>query len=225
MMYAFINSDNYVVSVTDSIVNPELLIAADDLSLKVISDTQIQRGWRYEPNSDQFYPPCPYPSWTLDEATLTWQPPVPKPANHEHYYWDEASQLWRDSLTQDLQAIYRNALREGYGFTHTGQVQIEGATQSVTDQIYHVQAREIPDMVNIGNVLTRMYRLTDQTTLFTWRVRQNVRPILPVQNWIPILEATQDYYERCISALHTVKDQIQAGQIPDNLLTAFQNEL
>lgn len=35
----------------------------------------------------------PYPSWTLDEATASWQPPTPMPTEGR-WYWDEPSQSW-----------------------------------------------------------------------------------------------------------------------------------
>ena len=33
------------------------------------------RGWRYHPDKENFSPPQPYPSWTLDD-NLQWQPPL-----------------------------------------------------------------------------------------------------------------------------------------------------
>ena len=50
-------------------------------------------GYVYVPNLDVFAPPSPFPSWTLDESTLQWVPPVPEPADGEHR-WDEESLSW-----------------------------------------------------------------------------------------------------------------------------------
>lgn len=48
-------------------------------------------GFIYDPMLDAFYPPRPYPSWTLDENCV-WQPPVARP-NHPAV-WDEQAQEW-----------------------------------------------------------------------------------------------------------------------------------
>ena len=45
---------------------------------------------------DGFMPPQPYPSWTLDENTCQWDPPVPKPPGDSggYYDWDEPTLNW-----------------------------------------------------------------------------------------------------------------------------------
>ena len=51
-------------------------------------------GFTYDPARDAFIPPNPgYPSWTLDEATCQWVPPVPKPTDGM-YVWDESTLAW-----------------------------------------------------------------------------------------------------------------------------------
>ena len=51
-------------------------------------------GYIYDPVRDAFYAPQPYPSWTLDEDTCRWQPPVPFPTDGKNYAWDEATISW-----------------------------------------------------------------------------------------------------------------------------------
>lgn len=41
-----------------------------------------------------FHRPKPFPSWTFDEETYIWQPPVPLPDDHRMYQWDEDNQTW-----------------------------------------------------------------------------------------------------------------------------------
>lgn len=36
----------------------------------------------------------PYPSWTLNEYTSEWDPPVTKPTDGQEYIWDEINQMW-----------------------------------------------------------------------------------------------------------------------------------
>jgi len=51
-------------------------------------------GYKYDPNRDAFIPPQPFPSWTLNEDTCLWNPPVPFPTDGQRYYWDEATTSW-----------------------------------------------------------------------------------------------------------------------------------
>ena len=53
------------------------------------------KGMLYDPVRDAFYHPSPYPSWTLDEDTATWQAPTPRPEEGE-WYWKEDTQEWVD---------------------------------------------------------------------------------------------------------------------------------
>lgn len=62
-------------------------------------------GFIYDSIRDAFYAPQPYPSWTLNEDTCTWQPPVAAPVNpyrpeqlefylEPQYQWDEETLSW-----------------------------------------------------------------------------------------------------------------------------------
>ena len=68
-------------------------------------------GMVYDTIRNAFYAPQPYPSWTLDEDTCVWQPPVPMPVNpytpdqQEYwlqpvYQWDEATLTWIEVPTE-----------------------------------------------------------------------------------------------------------------------------
>jgi hypothetical protein len=50
-------------------------------------------GYIYDRANDVFYKPQPYPSWTLNQTTWTWEPPVPQPSNGPHR-WDEETKTW-----------------------------------------------------------------------------------------------------------------------------------
>jgi hypothetical protein len=56
-------------------------------------------GYTYDVARDAFYPPQPFNSWVLDEATCLWNAPVPMPAPVEgvNYTWDEATVNWVES--------------------------------------------------------------------------------------------------------------------------------
>lgn len=60
-------------------------------------------GMIYDATNDVFYWPQPYPSWTLDNSTWTWQPPTPYPELTEEqksaeevtsYEWNEETTSW-----------------------------------------------------------------------------------------------------------------------------------
>jgi hypothetical protein len=51
-------------------------------------------GSIYDAENDVFYSPQPYPSWTLDKSTWTWQAPVSHPNDEKFYQWDESKTLW-----------------------------------------------------------------------------------------------------------------------------------
>lgn len=51
-------------------------------------------GYTYDSNRDAFIPPKPYDSWTLNETTCLWDPPVPYPDDGKIYGWDEEQGAW-----------------------------------------------------------------------------------------------------------------------------------
>ena len=54
-------------------------------------------GMVYDGIRDAFYAPRPYPSWTLNEATCIWEPPVVYPADgsfEKRYSWNEGATRW-----------------------------------------------------------------------------------------------------------------------------------
>jgi hypothetical protein len=51
-------------------------------------------GYIYDETRDAFLPPHLYPSWTLDEETCAWIPPVPIPDLGGPVEWNEEKQAW-----------------------------------------------------------------------------------------------------------------------------------
>lgn len=52
-------------------------------------------GWSYDGTG--FYPPKPFPSWTLNTSTYLWEPPTPAPTDGGAYEWNEDTESW-DSI-------------------------------------------------------------------------------------------------------------------------------
>jgi hypothetical protein len=75
-----------------------------DPTTREVSDTQEKAlrknyagiGYIYDKERDAFYLPQPYPSWTLNEDTCIWNPPIPAPSGY--YIWDE--ELYQSDNTQ-----------------------------------------------------------------------------------------------------------------------------
>ncbi len=55
-------------------------------------------GGIYDKERDAFYEPKPFPSWTLDEDTCYWIPPIPKPEGAGVYVWNEEDQTWEQII-------------------------------------------------------------------------------------------------------------------------------
>ena len=50
-------------------------------------------GYKYDSTNDVFYEQEPYPSWTLNETTWLWEPPVAYPETGR-WIWNEENQEW-----------------------------------------------------------------------------------------------------------------------------------
>ena len=51
-------------------------------------------GYTYDSTRDAFIAPQPYASWTLNESTCKWEPPVAYPTDGQRYRWDEDTTNW-----------------------------------------------------------------------------------------------------------------------------------
>jgi len=51
-------------------------------------------GYRYDETLDAFIPPQPFPSFTLNEETCQWDPPIPYPDDGLMYGWNEEEGDW-----------------------------------------------------------------------------------------------------------------------------------
>ena len=51
-------------------------------------------GYTYDASKDAFIPPQPWSSWTLNETTCQWDPPVAYPDDDKAYNWNEDTTSW-----------------------------------------------------------------------------------------------------------------------------------
>ena len=54
-------------------------------------------GYTYDKVRDAFIPPQPHASWTLNEDTCLWEPPVEYPSDGKLYVWNESSKSWDEA--------------------------------------------------------------------------------------------------------------------------------
>jgi hypothetical protein len=66
-----------------------------DLS-KAFRKNYASIGGIYDPIRDAFINYKPFNSWTLNETTCDWEPPIPypNPSNGNLYQWNESTQAW-----------------------------------------------------------------------------------------------------------------------------------
>ena len=50
-------------------------------------------GYTWDSGRNAFIPPKPYASWTLNESTCSWSPPIAYP-DGDRAYWDEDNTQW-----------------------------------------------------------------------------------------------------------------------------------
>jgi len=51
-------------------------------------------GYTYDRTRNAFIPPQPFASWTLNEDSCLWEPPVAYPTDGKMYRWDEDTTNW-----------------------------------------------------------------------------------------------------------------------------------
>ena len=51
-------------------------------------------GYSYDATRDAFVPPKPFESWSLNETSCIWEPPVAYPTDDKAYAWNESTTSW-----------------------------------------------------------------------------------------------------------------------------------
>ena len=107
--YAFINENNLVVEVivgideTETIEgkNPEVWYSEfrGQRCIRTSYNGNIRKnyasiGFTYNEELDAFIAPKPFNSWTLDEATCKWIPPIPYPNDGFRHTWNDNKLEW-----------------------------------------------------------------------------------------------------------------------------------
>lgn len=107
--YAFLDENNFVTEVIVGIDETELIEGVDPETwysnfrgqpcVRTSYNSNIRGnfagiGYRYDPDKDVFIAPQPFPSWSLDTETFTWQPPAIYPGDGREYFWDESIVDW-----------------------------------------------------------------------------------------------------------------------------------
>ena len=85
------------------------VIVAEQAHVDTLSGTWVQTsyngsirknyagiGYTYDSSKDAFIAPKPYASWTLNNTTCKWEPPVAFPTDGKIYEWDEDTTNWTE---------------------------------------------------------------------------------------------------------------------------------
>jgi hypothetical protein len=62
-------------------------------------------GFYFDEERDAFIPSQPFPSWSLDEETCKWMPPVPYPEGDLMYSWNEDELDWEAVIFESDPAV------------------------------------------------------------------------------------------------------------------------
>jgi hypothetical protein len=73
--------------------DPETREPSADQS-KALRKNYAGSGFTYDAALDAFIPPKPFKSWTLNETSCLWEPPVAMPDDGQRYVWNETEQRW-----------------------------------------------------------------------------------------------------------------------------------
>lgn len=65
---------------------------------KALRKNYAGKGYSYDASRDAFIPPKVFDSWTLNETSCLWEPPVAIPNEGGPYRWNETEQRW-DTVT------------------------------------------------------------------------------------------------------------------------------
>jgi hypothetical protein len=72
---------------------PDSNTPSDDQA-KALRKNYAGIGFTYDATRDAFIPPQPFASWTLNEDSCLWEPPVAYPDDGNMYRWDEDTSSW-----------------------------------------------------------------------------------------------------------------------------------
>ena len=101
------NSPRYFVEIKDNIVQRVIVADKEWCEQKLggewgetfIDNPQknyASKGYIYYPDKDNFSPPKPYPSWTLDDK-CKWKAPKEMPKDGKIYTWNETKLTWEEA--------------------------------------------------------------------------------------------------------------------------------
>ena len=113
--FARLDQDNKVIEVhalNDSVITDESNVKQEQLGIDFLTDlygggwwkqsfkdgssrkNHASIGFSYDKARDAFIPPQRFASWTLNESTCLWEPPVAYPDDGKEYKWNEATTNW-----------------------------------------------------------------------------------------------------------------------------------
>ena len=100
IQWARLNEDNIIVDITiseDSVFGGDWLAENfGGIWTELPNERGLGLGGYWDETRQAFIPFKSYPSWILNEQTLVWEAPVPKPNDDGDYGWDEQAVAWKE---------------------------------------------------------------------------------------------------------------------------------
>jgi hypothetical protein len=97
MNFAIIENEKVTnVIVADSQATAEALYPGAEIIAVTEKTNPASVGGEWLAKSGKFASARPFASWVLDEATGSWNAPVPYPKDGKGHTWDEDSKSWKE---------------------------------------------------------------------------------------------------------------------------------
>lgn len=115
--YAFLNDNNIVTEVIVGRNEDEVVNGISDWEeyygnkkgqrcIRTSYNSNIRNkyasiGDTYDEELDAFIAPQPFESWSFNQSSLNWDPPISYPNDEKDYMWNEDSLSWEEILAEE----------------------------------------------------------------------------------------------------------------------------
>ena len=158
------------------------------------TNKHVGEDWIYYPDTNNFSPPQPYSSWTLNTETYNWEPPTPMPTIGGPHTWVEEQQEWvQKTLIQNMNSYGKLLITNENGSIQVGD---SITTSSITG--YHTKGE--PTVMISTEACDFSQSLTDTYTYYsniTSVTQSNVYSNVTVAEYSNLLEDDQTNYIEC----------------------------
>jgi hypothetical protein len=158
------------------------------------TNKRVGSDWIYYPDTNEFSPPQPYSSWTLNTETYKWEPPTPSPTIGGPYTWLENQQEWvQKTLIQNMNSYGKLLITN-----ENGSIQVGDSITNSNITGYHTKGE--PTVMISTEACDFSQSLTDTYTYYsniTSVTQSNVYSNVTVAEYSNLIEDDQTNYLEC----------------------------